>query len=268
MTTTISAGLRTGLPVTQTSIFLPPKLIEEDRRTFLAASSQPWYRSRHFQPSGWGSWALREFRIFFRSWTNWAAGSLRWALGQPIEHLAQSLAEDLRRRRYTEGFFATDENIRTASSTVMRDPLVTAAAAEVYLHYGHIRAARAIIDASILPGATKEDGWMAREDVAMLALISLYIDVHRKLDFRNALSVLDKLDAIFLRLDCMSTIASSLLDEYSSLLAFSVTRVETSLYDAHSGRIRRQREILNRTSNESSTSDDCVPKAMVYLCSW
>lgn len=202
MSTTVSAGLLTGLPRTEAGFLLPPKLVEEDRIHFERAMFESTYRSRYFQPRGWVSSALRRVWIYLRSCVRWVMVSLTRTRGKGVEFIVPVMVNDLRRLRYRGEFFAADEKIRTTPQLLLAHPIVAAEVANVYLDFGHIREARAIIDGSVLPASIKQTGWMYREEVTVLALISLCIDLQRTLDFKEAQFVFENIEDVFLRLDC------------------------------------------------------------------
>ncbi|KIN07097.1 hypothetical protein OIDMADRAFT_22002 [Oidiodendron maius Zn] len=69
----------------------------------------------------------------------------------------------------------------------------------MYLHFGHIRVARAIVDSSEY-GSSREHLEMAyREETVVLALISAVIDIQPKLDFGRAVIIFESVQAVFFR---------------------------------------------------------------------
>jgi hypothetical protein len=202
MANTIPAGLQTGLLRTDAGFLLPPKFIDKDRLDFERAKYEPKYSSLYFQPPGWIISVLRELRIYVRSWMKRVMAFVNRACGRGIEALVPDMVTDLRYLRYSGNFFAADEKIRTTPHTLLSHASVAAEAANLYLELGHIRAARAVIDGSVLPHAIQQEGWLYREEIVVLAIISLLVDVQRTMDFAEAQFVFENVEDIFLRLDC------------------------------------------------------------------
>ena len=202
------------LPGNSIELQYPPKLFEDDRRAFLNASSLPRYRLPPFRVPFWtasshGYRMLREIRILSRAITNPMFEISQIILRKNKEDRAKVIVGDLRRTIFHGNVSQMDEKLRSTSSRLLGLSVVATYAAYFYLECGHFRAARAIIDASVLSFATTQTEWIYREDVTVLALISCYINIHIFLDFEKALLFLEQVEAVFVRLDCKIKIANA-----------------------------------------------------------